>query len=235
MKQDLLISVALVAFGVNSSVMAADVAVRMPVKAPDMSSSSSSYDWSGFYVGAHGGYAAGYSRWSATEVAAAMPRLTGSLDFFHAFDGFKGTGSYFIGLQAGYNYMSPSRLLLGVEADVSFPSLIGGAQVMSSDAIGQATYAEIVQFSGTVRGRVGYASAHWLVYATGGFAWTYNQFTRTQLVDTPRAVPLIRARSNLYSSRLELAPSVGPALRSRCRRTGPHGSNISTLITARAA
>ena len=182
MKINLLLSVALVVVGLNGSAMAADVTVRMPVKASDM---SSSYDWTGFYVGAHGGYATGYSRWSATELAAATPSLAGSLDFFHAFDGFKGTGSYFLGLQAGYNYMFPSRLLLGVEADISFPSVIGGTQVISSDAIGQASYAETVQFSGSVRGRVGYARDHWLVYATGGLAWTYNQFTRTQLVDTP--------------------------------------------------
>jgi hypothetical protein len=26
---------------------------------------------------------------------------------------------------------------------------------------------------------------HWLVYATGGLAWTYNEFTRTQLAGTP--------------------------------------------------
>ena len=33
-----------------------------------------------------------------------------------------GTGSYFIGLQGGYNYVFPSRLMLGVEADVSAPN-----------------------------------------------------------------------------------------------------------------
>src|SRR3981081_646646 len=125
---------------------------RMPLKAP----AKSSYDWTGFYVGAHGGYATGYSRWSATELAAATPSLAGSLDFFHAFDGFKGTGSYFLGLQAGYNYMFPSPVLLGVEAVLSSPCVIGGTQVISSDAIGQASYAETVQFSGSVRGRVGY-------------------------------------------------------------------------------
>jgi high affinity Mn2+ porin len=162
--------------------IAADGIIPLPVKA----SAAPYYDWTGFYVGGHLGYATGYSKWSATEAGADVPSLAGSLDFFRAFDGFKGTGSYYIGLQAGYNYMFPSRLLLGVEADVSFPSLIGGApQVISSDAIGQASYAETVQFSGSVRGRIGYAPSHWLVYATGGFAWTYDQFTRMQLAGSP--------------------------------------------------
>jgi opacity protein-like surface antigen len=44
-----------------------------------------------------------------------------------------------------------------------------------------------VQYSGTVRGRFGYASDHWLVYASGGLAWTYNQFSREQLVGPPAA------------------------------------------------
>ena len=34
---------------------------------------------------------------------------------------------------------------------------------------------------GTLRGRVGYAPGNWLFYATGGFAWAYDQLTMTQL------------------------------------------------------
>ena len=52
-----------------------------------------------------------------------------------------------------------------------------------------ASYAEMVEFSGTLRGRVGYApnlgATHWLLYATGGLAWSYDQFTRTQIAGTP--------------------------------------------------
>lgn len=161
---------------------AADVALQMlPLKAPF----GIGFDWTGLYVGAHGGYAAGRSHWSTTEANAAVPHLGDSLDFFKAFDGFKGIGSYFIGLQAGYSYMFPSRWVIGAEADVTFPNSIGGEQLISSAAVGQATYSEMMQFFGTVRGRIGYAPGHWLVYATGGFAWAYNHFTRTQLVGTP--------------------------------------------------
>jgi high affinity Mn2+ porin len=174
MKKNLLISVALVASGLNVPAMAADAPVRMPVKAPER---PAYYDWSGFYVGAHGGYATGYSKWSGTEPGAAVPSLSGSLDFFKAFDGFKGTGSYFVGLQGGYNYMLPSRVVLGAEADITFPNLISGLQVFSSPASVQASYSELVQYSGTVRGRIGYAPSHWLVYVTGGFAWSTSQFT----------------------------------------------------------
>jgi high affinity Mn2+ porin len=59
------------------------------------------YDWTGLYVGSHFGYATGYSRWSGTEPGMTIPALAGSLDFFKGFDGFKGTGSYSLGLQGG--------------------------------------------------------------------------------------------------------------------------------------
>jgi high affinity Mn2+ porin len=182
MKRYLFASVAIAAFCLGNPAVAADVAVRMPVKAPD---SSPYLDWTGFYVGAHLGYATGYSKWAASEVGDAPPTLFGSLDFFRAYDGFKGTGSYQLGLQFGYSYMFPSRVVVGVEADVSFPSLLGGTQVFSSPLIGQASYTELVEYSGTVRGRIGYAPGHWLFYATGGFAWTANQFTRSQINGMP--------------------------------------------------
>jgi high affinity Mn2+ porin len=159
----------------------------MPVKAPPPAATA--YDWTGVYVGGHIGYAAGSSHWSAMPTGAAGPAQSGSLDLFNSFNAFNGMGSYFEGFQAGYNYMLPSRWLFGVEADVSFPSTITGTSTLSSATSGMTSYAETVEFSGTLRGRVGYApnlgTAHWLLYATGGFAWTYDQFTRTQIAGTP--------------------------------------------------
>ena len=38
---------------------------------------------------------------------------------------------------------------------------------------------------GTARGRLGYDVNHWLYFATGGLAWTYDQFTRTQFGPGP--------------------------------------------------
>ena len=115
----------------------------------------------------------------------ASPSLTGSLSFYKGFDFAKGTGSFFGGLQAGYNYTLPSHLVLGVEGDVSFPNTIRGNQTISSASIGEANYEETVQYFGTVRGRIGYSFNNWLVYGTSGLAWTYDQFTRAQLAGTP--------------------------------------------------
>ena len=142
-------------------------------------------DWTGVYVGGYVGDAWGRSDWTAEETGVGAPPLNGSLDFCQPFDFAKGTGSYFIGLQAGYNYTLPSGVVLGVEADVSFPNTIMGTETFSSPSLGQATYEEKVEYSGTVRGRLGYALGDWLLYATGGYAWTDNQLTRTQVAGTP--------------------------------------------------
>ena len=91
----------------------------MVTKAPTTPySAASAYDWTGFYVGSHLGYAGGSSHWSATQDGAAAPSLAGTLDFFNMYNAFRGTGSDLLGLQAGYDYMFRSRFLLGAEADV---------------------------------------------------------------------------------------------------------------------
>src|SRR5271170_3398891 len=179
----------------------------MPVKAPPAATTATAYDWTGFYVGMNLGYALGSSRWTATEAGAATPALASSLDLFHAFDGFKGIGSYQLGLQAGYNYMFPSRVVVGVEADVSFPNLLSGSQNIASPLIGMASYQDLVEFSGTVRGRIGYAPGNWLFYATGGFAYSYDQITRMQIA----GVPVGGTVAPGTTESLFMAPRVGAA------------------------
>ncbi|MBV8754332.1 MAG: outer membrane beta-barrel protein, partial [Hyphomicrobiales bacterium] len=170
-----------------SAVYASAMAADMPLKAP---AALPSFDWTGFYVGGHFGYAAGTSNWTETPVGMPGASVSGSLNLFQPFDAFTGTGSYFAGLQAGYNRMLPNRVVLGVEGDVSFPSFpnlsgisIGGASTFATPTLGLETYSETVVHSGTLRGRIGYAPGPWLFYATAGFAWTYDSLTLTQLAN----------------------------------------------------
>src|SRR5262249_7189213 len=104
------------------------------------------------------------------------------------FDAFTDTGSYFGGIQAGYDYRFANRFVLGAVVDASFPPFpnlagltIGGSSTLTSPLFGAESYSETVLSFGTVRGRVGYAPGDWLFYATGGFAWTYNQVVLEQL------------------------------------------------------
>src|SRR6516165_9291714 len=161
-------------------------AADLPVKAP-VPYVASSYDWTGWYVGAHVGVLRGSSSWSATPLGPGGPALNGAFNLPFQFDFMAGTGSYLAGLQGGYNHVLPSRLMLGIEADASFPNSdvvnpfsVRGSQTVVADQIGQVTYGEAVIHYGSVRGRIGYAFDHLLVYGTGGFAWTFDQVTQSQ-------------------------------------------------------
>ena len=152
---------------------------------------SAAYDWNGWYVGAHVGVIRGSSNWSA-QPAAGGPALNGSFDLPFHFDFMGGTGSYVAGLQGGYNYVFPSRWMLGFEIDASFPNSdvlvpysVRGSQTIASPLTGQVTYGEAVIHYGSARARVGYAFEHFLLYGTGGLAWTYDQVTRTQVDGFP--------------------------------------------------
>ena len=158
----------------------------LPARAAD---GAASFDWTGWYFGGQYGYATGYSRWNATQAGGLGPPLIGSLDLTNPLNGYFGDGSYFGGLQAGYNQRIGTRLVLGGEADVWFPSFttgLKGAQTFASPLVGQANYQDVVAYSGSMRGRLGYVlDNNWLLYATGGFAFAYDKLQRTQLVGTP--------------------------------------------------
>jgi high affinity Mn2+ porin len=142
------------------------------------------YDWSGFYFGGHIGFATAGSGFTATQPGSA-PNLTGTLDPFRPYDFFKGEGSNFAGFQGGYNILDKSGLLVGIEADISFPGNMSGTRILATPSIGAATYSDLVGMSGSVRGRIGYAFDRGLYYGTAGYAWTQDNLTRTQLSDNP--------------------------------------------------
>ena len=87
-------------------------AADLPVKAPPPAATT---DWTGYYVGIHFGYGAGLSRFSANQ-GGGTPDASGTLDMFNSYNVFTGTGSYLLGFQGGYNFMLPSRLVIGAEA-----------------------------------------------------------------------------------------------------------------------
>src|SRR6266851_349924 len=148
-------------FVVDGSATAAD----MPVKAPYI---RSVFDWTGLYIGAH----AGFGRGSSTAALADPATSTTS----NSFSGMIG------GVQAGYNYQLPSGMLLGVEADISFPNYLTSNSVVSSLATARSDVTEQWDYVGTARGRVGYVAGPWLVYATGGLAWAGERFLNTPAI-----------------------------------------------------
>src|SRR5580704_17973335 len=108
----------IVLIALAGSARAGDLGPILPTKAPPPVAQAS-YDWTGFHLGGHIGYALGASNWSA-------PGLNGSLDFSNAYNFSSGTGSYLLGFQAGYDTVTASRWLFGIGADISIPSFVGG-------------------------------------------------------------------------------------------------------------
>jgi high affinity Mn2+ porin len=141
------------------------------------------FDTSGFYLGGHIGMTSGGSAFTATQPGG--PALTGTVDQFRRYDFFTGEGSNIAGFQFGYNAVYRSGLMLGLEADITFPGFMSGLSTFATPAVGTATYDDRLLMSGSVRGRIGYTANHWLYYATAGFAWAQDELTRTQINDSP--------------------------------------------------
>ena len=170
--------------GIVIAVLASDAkAADMAVKAPSKPASAD-YDWTGFYLGGNVGYA-----WGNSDFSDPANGIAGSMSLAQPIDSFDEAGSFYVGVQGGYNYMLPNRWVIGSEFDVSAPSFqnpaglsVGGMTTFTSPTLGSETYSENVLTSGTLRGRIGYAPGHWLLYATGGLAWSYNQLSLTNNV-----------------------------------------------------
>jgi len=161
----------------------ADLPATLPLKAP----AATDYDWTGFYVGGHIGLAAGHSGWTLDPLGGGAP-TAGAFGLYQSPNAFKESGSWFEGVQGGYNLMLRNRVVVGIEADGSFPTFpdpvtgltIGGVSNFNSPTFGAGSFSETVLASGTLRGRIGYAPGHWLFYGTGGLAWTYDHQMLTQ-------------------------------------------------------
>jgi high affinity Mn2+ porin len=190
--------VILAVFALSQSSYGAD----LPIKAGAAPASS---DWTGYYVGAHLDYQAGQSRWSESQSAAVG--AGGMFDLGQGYDFSSGKGSYAIGFQGRYDYMDASHHVFGVEGDIWFPNTLSGSQTFTT-AVGSASYSETVQFSGTLRGRLGYAAGNWLFYLTGGFAWSFDQFSRTQISGAPAGSNVAAGNGEVES----LVPRYGGAI-----------------------
>jgi outer membrane immunogenic protein len=146
-KKVLLTTTALIALGIAPAA-AADLAARPYTKAP--AAAIAINNWSGFYLGAMGGY--------AQENSSGIGTLSGG----------------FAGGTAGYNWQN-GNLVFGLEVDGAWADV--GATV---DVIpGLASIDYTIRAMGTVRGRIGYAFDQVLLYGTGGYAWSDNRLSAT--------------------------------------------------------
>lgn len=125
----------------------AAAAADFPRKAPPYMPIAPVFTWTGFYIGAHGGW--GWANWSG--------------------DGASGGGDgWLAGAQIGYNYQFGSYVA-GIEGEFSFADvkheedLFAGSITLKND------------YYATVAGRLGYAFDRVLLYGKGGVAFTRDK------------------------------------------------------------
>ena len=162
MKRFLLASVAFAAFGIATQASAADLAARPYTKAPPMIAAI--YDWSGFYIGANGGWGSSRNCWTATSSLGAPvpPTSEGCHD---------ATGGI-VGGQVGYRWQS-SAWVFGVEAQGDWADLRGSN---TSAILTPFVNRSKIDALGLFTGQVGYSWNNALWYVKGGAAVTNDKY-----------------------------------------------------------
>ena len=157
-----------------SSASAADLAPHLVTKAPPV---AAVYDWTGFYVGVHGGYG-----WSRGETSAEFPGL-GALPAHPDRNPAGGFG----GGQIGANFQFAPNWVIGIQGDLSaFSAKDDGAYSGTWISFGiplSGTYSTQIDRLSSVTGRLGYAFNNVLFYGKGGAAWIRNRFHDTGVAD----------------------------------------------------
>jgi outer membrane immunogenic protein len=127
------------------------------------------FTWTGFYVGAQLGY-----QWGTASITSILNRTgAAKTNLGYSPEGVIG------GAHVGYNWQMPSTsFVLGIEGDVD-GSGYSGSGLSRTGFVNRTTNEDV---EGSIRGRVGYAWDHALIYATGGAAFASIQNVSTNLV-----------------------------------------------------
>jgi outer membrane immunogenic protein len=149
-------TVALAALGIATQASAADLAPRPYTKAPPMMVAI--YDWSGFYIGANGGYG-----WSRDH----RYRTDLNLDL-----GSYNPGGGVAGGQIGYRWQT-GAWVFGLEGQGDWADLKGRTQNLF-DPLNQIS--SRIDAFGLITGQIGYAWNNTLLYAKGGVAVVDQRF-----------------------------------------------------------
>ena len=150
-------------------------AADMPVKAPPrVSVPPPVYNWTGFYVGGHVGYL-----WGRTHVEEEGTVVE---------DGAP-TNGVIGGALAGYNWQY-NQFVFGLEGDFGWTNAKGtGTAQQTTTITTQAPNKYDFDWTGHVRGRVGYAADRWLFFVAGGLAIADFNFHEGAITTTTVVVP----------------------------------------------
>ena len=167
--KSLVVSLSIAASLLSAPVFAADMAVKAPPVAPV----AAPYSWTGSYAGINFGGAWMDPSMSYTDFA-------NSGNTFNSYVPANITArasSMIGGFHAGYNWQAAPNWVLGIEGDWDWTNLdASGTSALTRALVGTVLTDNValktkVNWLASVRGRLGYASNNWLLYATGGFAF----------------------------------------------------------------
>jgi outer membrane immunogenic protein len=176
MKKFLLGTVGLVALGVAAPASAAD----MPVKAPPPPVMAPIYNWTGFYIGANGGWAESHNCWDFVGAAGAFIA-----------DGCRDRSGGVVGGQLGYRWQA-NQWVFGLEAQGDWADLRNTRVSLIDPTFSTRTKTDGI---GLFTGQIGYAWNATLVYVKGGAAVTSNRF---DILTTAGDVDLASASSTRW-------------------------------------
>ena len=139
------------------------LAIALLVSALQPGAPARADDWrsrSGFYAGGHVGYLFGNA-----NAALGDPIGSGWAGGSSPYGGLSG------GVQAGYEHFFASRLMLGIELDLTFPDYLDVSNVLSYRATSTGSATEQLEYLASLRGRMGYDFGSFTPFLTGGIAW----------------------------------------------------------------
>jgi outer membrane immunogenic protein len=181
MKKFLLATVALIAMGIAAPASAADLAAR-PYRAAPMAAPIAIpmlYDWSGFYIGANGGY--GWSR-QCLDITA-----VNGFAFDPVFaEGCRNAGGGIVGGQVGYRWQA-GTWVFGLEAQGDWANLRNERESLLFPGN---TWKSNINALGLFTGQVGYAWNATLLYVKGGAAVANQRF---DIFDTATGIGIAQA------------------------------------------
>jgi outer membrane immunogenic protein len=173
LKKLLVATTALLAVGMVAPASPADLVARPYTAAPVMAAPAY-YDWSGFYIGANGGWGSSRKCFEAlpagTNVLAGTFELTGDEGCHDATGGVAGG-------QIGYRWQAGSWIF-GLEAQGNWADLSGSrlSAAFGNPASGGFIDRTRIDAFGLFTGQIGYAYDSVLLYAKGGAAVTRDRY-----------------------------------------------------------
>jgi len=178
MKKLLLSSIVLAAL--TGSAVAADMAVKAPPPAP----LPLIYSWSGFYIGANGGWGSSHNCWDFVTLAG--PVFT---------DGCRDRSGGVIGGQIGYRWQS-NQFVFGLEAQGDWADLTNTRVSLLNPTLSTRVRTDGI---GLFTGQIGWAWNAALLYVKGGAAVTNNRF---DILDTPSGTALLASSATRWGGTL---------------------------------